>query len=271
MEQGTAGGILAGKRALITGAAGGIGRAAAHVFAREGALVALVDVDERSARRLAQALAADFSRSGDEFPALRGEVTDAADVDRYMTAAADAMGGLDVLFNNAGVEGLVAPIQDYDDAAFDRVMRINVRGVWLNLKRAVSFMVEQGGRGSIVNTSSGAGLRGLPLLSAYVASKHAVLGITRSAAVELAETGIRVNAVCPGPIETRMMASLEEQKGRVSGADAAEARSGYAAPIPMRRYGTAAEVAETVAFLASDAASYITGAAVAVDGGGSAA
>jgi NAD(P)-dependent dehydrogenase (short-subunit alcohol dehydrogenase family) len=150
-------------------------------------------------------------------------------------------------------------------------MSINVRGVWLNLKRAVSLMLEQDGRGSIVNTSSGAGLRGLPLLSAYVASKHAVIGLTRTAAVELAETGIRVNAVCPGPIETRMMGSLEEQKAELAGGAPADARAGYAAPIPMRRYGTAREVAETVAFLASDAASYITGAAITVDGGGSAA
>jgi NAD(P)-dependent dehydrogenase (short-subunit alcohol dehydrogenase family) len=259
--------ILAGKRALITGAAGGFGQAAARAYVREGARVALVDVDERCLRRLAATLADESGRPVDDFCVLRGEVTDPVDVDRYMTAAGEAFGGIDVLFNNAGVEGAVAPIQDYDDAVFDRVMRINVRGVWLNLKRAVALMLEQGGSCSIVNTASGASLHGLPLMSAYVASKHAVLGITRTAAVELAESGIRVNAVCPGPIETRMMGSLEEQRAQLLGGEASGSREVYAEPIPMRRYGTPEEVAETVAFLASDRASYITGAAITVDGG----
>jgi NAD(P)-dependent dehydrogenase (short-subunit alcohol dehydrogenase family) len=266
MSDATANGILDGKRALITGAAGGIGSAAARVFAREGARVALVDLAEPALRELSEELAETTGRPLEDFPALPGEVADAAEVDRYMSAAVEQLGGLDALFNNAGIEGVVIGVQDYDDEVFDRVMRVNVRGVWLNLKRAVQFMLEGGG-GAVVNTSSGAGLLGLPFMSAYVASKHAVLGMSRSAAVELANSGIRVNAICPGPVGTRMMGSLAEQRASLSGRSVDEAHADFAGPIPMGRYGKPEEVAETVAFLCSDAASYITGAAITVDGG----
>jgi 3alpha(or 20beta)-hydroxysteroid dehydrogenase len=259
-------GALAGKRALITGAAGGIGRAAAHAFAREGALVALVDLDAAALEELSGELASESGRPAGQFLALSGDVADEGEVSRYMGTALERLGGLDVVFNNAGIEGLVTGIQDYDDEVFDRVMRVNVRGVWLNLKRAAALMLEAGG-GSIVNTSSGAGLRGLPFMSAYVASKHAVLGMTRSAAVELAGSGVRVNAICPGPVGTRMMGSLEEQRAELAGSSVEEARAGFADPIPMGRYARPEEVAETVVFLSSDAASFITGAAIAIDGG----
>jgi NAD(P)-dependent dehydrogenase (short-subunit alcohol dehydrogenase family) len=269
MSETTANGMLDGKRALITGAAGGIGGAAARAFAREGARVALVDLDESRLLELSGELASASGRSLEDFPALPGDVTEAADVDRYMSEAVERFGGLDTLFNNAGVEGLVVGVQDYDDEVFDRVMRVNVRGVWLNLKRAVRFMLDGDG-GAVVNTSSGAGLLGLPFMSAYVASKHAVLGMSRSAAVELAGRGIRVNALCPGPVGTRMMGSLEEQRAGLAGQSVDQARADFAAPIPMGRYATPEEVAETVAFLCSDAAAYITGTAISVDGGRSA-
>lgn len=266
MNDSAATGMLHGRRALITGAAGGIGSATARAFAREGALVALVDLDENALRALSEELADATGRPADDFLPLAGDVTDAADVERYMGIVVERLGGLDALFNNAGIEGLVAPVQDYDDEMFERVLRVNVRGVWLNLKRAISIMLERGG-GSIVNASSGAGLLGLPFMSAYVASKHAVLGMSRSAAVELAASGIRVNAVCPGPVGTRMMGSLEEQRAELAGQSVDEARAEFAGPIPMGRYGKPEEVAETVTFLSSDAASYITGAAITVDGG----
>jgi NAD(P)-dependent dehydrogenase (short-subunit alcohol dehydrogenase family) len=266
MSADTNNGSLSGKRALITGAAGGIGSAAARVFAREGARVALVDLAEPALRELSRELAQTTGRPADDFPVLPGDVTDAAEVDRYMSAAVERFGGLDALFNNAGIEGVVTGVQDYDDDVYDRVMHVNVRGVWLNLKRAVQFMLEGGG-GAVVNTSSGAGLLGLPFMSAYVASKHAVLGLSRSAAVELAGSGIRVNAICPGPVGTRMMGSLAEQRASMSGLSVEEAHADFAGPIPMGRYAEPEEVAETVAFLCSDAASYITGTAISVDGG----
>jgi NAD(P)-dependent dehydrogenase (short-subunit alcohol dehydrogenase family) len=263
-------GMVADKRALITGAAGGIGSAAARVLAAGGARVALVDLDPAPLAPLRDELAAASGRPASAFPMLGGDVADAGDVHRYTEAAADTMGGLDVLFNNAGIGGPVAPVQDYDDDEYDRVMRVNVRGVWLNLKRAVSLML-QGGGGSVINMASGAALRGLPLLSGYVASKHAVLGLTRTAAVELGDYGVRVNAVCAGPIATRMMDSLAERSAGHSRTSIDEAHADFVNPVPMGRYGRPEEIAELVAFLASDASSYMTGAAISIDGGASAA
>jgi meso-butanediol dehydrogenase/(S,S)-butanediol dehydrogenase/diacetyl reductase len=261
---------VAGKRALITGAAGAIGGAAARALAAGGARVALVDLDPAPLEPLRDELAAASGRSAAAFPVLGGDVTDAGDVHRYTGAAADAMGGLDVLFNNAGIEGPVAPVQDYDDDEYDRVMRVNVRGVWLNLKRAVTLML-QGDGGSVINMASGAALHGLPLLSGYVASKHAVLGLTRTAAVELGDSGVRVNAVCAGPVATRMMDSLAERSADHGQTSVDEAHADFVRPIPMGRYGEPEEIAELVTFLASDASSYMTGAAISIDGGASAA
>src|SRR6185436_11535080 len=170
MHPDRAAGLVAGKRALITGAAGDIGSATARALAAGGARVALVDLDADALVPLRDDLAGASGRPAAAFPALAGDVTDADAVRRYTDAAADAMGGLDVLFNNAGIEGPVVPLMDYPEEDYERVMRVNVRGVWLNLKRAVALML-QGGGGSIINMASGAALRGLPMLSGYVASK----------------------------------------------------------------------------------------------------
>ncbi len=263
-ESGSTGG-LEGKVAIITGAAGGIGSATARAFRRAGARIALIDIDAEQVERLHDELSDGAGGSGSEHLAIAADVSDEEQVVSYVKRTVEELGRLDVLFNNAGVEGQIAPTHEYDRAAFEQVLRVNVVGAWLNLRHAVLAMLAGGG-GSIVNTASGGGLRGLANMSAYVASKHAVVGLTRTAAAELATSGIRVNAVCPGPIATRMMESLERQHEAV-GVDPADAHRFLEQRIPMQRFGRPEEIAELVTFLASDAASFITGAAVAIDGG----
>src|SRR6185312_15384356 len=170
---------------------------------------------------------------------------------------------VDCFFNNAGIEGKVSPIVDYDEAVFDAVLGVNVKGVFLGLKHVLPEMIRQGG-GAIVNTASVAGLVGTPGMPAYVASKHAVIGLTKTAAGEVARQGIRVNAVCPGPVDTRMIHSLEAQ---LNPADPAAVGRRYQAAQPTGRYTTAEEIANTVLFLCSDLASNTTGAQYVVDGG----
>jgi len=238
---------LSGRIAIVTGAGGGIGRAAVARLAADGAAVVASDLDPPDVEGAAIALAAD--------------VTEPSAWEEMVTAARD-LGGIDVLVNNAGIEGAVAPLADYPLADFDRVMAVNVRGPFLGTAAVVPAMRERG-RGSIVNLASVAGLRGSSLISAYAISKHAVIGLTRSAARELAADGIRVNAVCPAPIETRMMRSLEQSlaPGAEAGLQESIRRS-----IPLGRYGEPHEVAEVVAFLASDDAAFLSGVALPVDG-----
>lgn len=251
-----------GRVAIVTGAAGGIGLAACERFASEGASVVAVDL---ATTDLGAAVSAAESAGGAAL-AVGADVTKADEVAGYVQAAMDNFGRVDVLFNNAGIEGAYAPMVDQTEAAFDQVMAVNVRGVWLGIKYAVPAMIASGG-GSVVNTASVAGLFGSRGISPYSASKHAVAGLTKSAALELATSGVRVNAVCPAPIETRMMRSLEIFIG---GENADDIRKALAERLPAQRYGEPHEVAALVAFLASDDASYITGSLYPIDGGYSA-
>jgi NAD(P)-dependent dehydrogenase (short-subunit alcohol dehydrogenase family) len=251
-------GELHGKTALITGAAQGIGLAAATMLARAGADIVALDLAGSDWAALAQSVAA----SGRRLLTSEGDVADEASWSDLAARTREAFGRIDVLFNNAGISGPSAPIWDYPVDGFDAVMRVNCRGVFLGMKCAAELMA--GGSGSIINMSSVSGLGGGRSLFAYNASKHAVIGMTKVGAVELAERGIRVNAICPAMTDTAMMQSLEIGK---TAAEIAAVRGHFSAMIPLARYADPSEVAAVVLFLASEAASFITGAAIPVDGG----
>lgn len=246
---------LENKVALITGGAGGIGKATAKQFINEGAQVMLVDLKEDDLKKVQEEL-----NSG-KVDYIAADVSKTDDVKRYARKAEDIYGKVDIFFNNAGIEGQVKPISDYPVDEFDKVMAVNVRGVWLGMKYITPLMTDGG---SIVITSSVAGLRGTANVSAYVASKHALNGMTRSLALELAGKNIRVNAINPSPVDNRMMRSLE--KG-FSPDDAENAKSQFEQMIPLGRYASNDDIANLVLFLASDDSSFITGAIHAIDGG----
>jgi len=245
--------------AVITGAGNGIGRQTALGFAARGAKVLAVDKDLPAAERTAGTI----KQQGGEARWHVADVTKSAEVQGYVKAALDAYGRIDCFFNNAGIEGKVAPIADYDEAAFDQVIGVNVKGVFLGLKHVLPVMLEQKS-GAVVNTASIAGLVGTPGMSAYVASKHAVIGLTKSASGEVARGGVRVNAVCPGPIDTRMISAIEAQ---IDPANPGSVRDRYRAALPIGRYGTPEEVANVVLFLCSDYVGNVNGAQYVIDGG----
>jgi 3alpha(or 20beta)-hydroxysteroid dehydrogenase len=248
-----------GKVVVITGGGGGIGRATAVRLAGEGARLVLVD---RVRDALAASLAA-VEGAGGIALSMEADVTRRTDVERYVAAAQQRFGSIDAFFNNAGILGPVRPLVEYPEDDFDRVIAVNLKGVWLGL-RTVGPVLLARGRGAIVNTASIAGLRSAANLVAYAASKHGVVGLTRTAAAEFARRGVRVNAVCPAPIDTAMAAELEQHWGR---GDPVTFRKRMSATIPLGRYGTPEEVAALVTFLLSDEASYLNGGIYTVDGG----
>jgi NAD(P)-dependent dehydrogenase (short-subunit alcohol dehydrogenase family) len=248
-----------GKVALITGGGGGIGRATAIGFALLGAKVMLVDSDPAAGQASADLVA----QRGGTARFTPADVTQSAAVAAYVQATLDAYGRIDCFFNNAGIEGHVTPTQDYDEAMFDRVIAVNLKGVFLGMKHVLPVMLAQGS-GAIVNTASVAGLFGGAGMAAYVASKHGVLGLTKVASTEVAASGVRVNAICPGPVETRMMRSLESQRNP---ADPEAVHKAHSASAPSGRYTQPEEVANAVLYLCSDLAGNVTGTHLVIDGG----
>lgn len=241
---------LAGRVALVTGAASGIGRAAAVAFAAAGAKVALADVDVAGGQETANLL----HQAGHDAMFMRADVSQDGDVAELVAATIQTFGRLDCAHNNAGIEGEMTLLADYAEAEWDRVMAVNLKGVWLCLKHEIAWMREHGG-GAIVNTASIAGLIGSPYMPAYAASKHGVIGLTKSAALGYAKAGIRVNAVCPGYIDTPMIARNPLLQTRAVDR------------TPLGRMGTPEEVAAAVVWLCSDAASFVSGHEMVIDGG----
>ena len=243
-----------GKSVLITGAGGGIGRATALAFAEAGARLMLTDVDVPAGEETAALVHA----RGGEAMFLKVDVTRETEVAAMVAATVAAYGRLDCAFNNAGIEIETSRITECDEAVFDRIMGVNVKGMWLCLKHELKQMEAQGG-GAIVNTASVAGLKGAPRLATYAGSKHAVVGLTRSTAAEFARQNIRVNAVCPGVIRTLMSERWANKDPDMPGR--------MAAMHPIGRIGEPVEVAAVVLWLCSSDASFVTGLAHTVDGG----
>jgi NAD(P)-dependent dehydrogenase (short-subunit alcohol dehydrogenase family) len=247
-------GNFAGKVAFVTGAGSGIGRAAALAFAHEGANVVVADISEQNSQETARLI----EEMGGHALAVRCDVTRAEDVKAALDKTIEVFGRLDAAFNNAGVEQRAAAVADFEEDEWNRIMDVNVRGVFLCMKYQIPLLLKQGG-GAIVNTSSGAGVIGIKGGGAYAASKHAIIGLTKSAALDYAAQNIRVNAVAPGYIATSMM-------DRFTGGTA-EGWAKITAEEPIGRAGKPEEIADAVIYLCSDAASFIVGHTLVADGG----
>lgn len=247
-------GRLSGKVALVTGASSGIGRASALAFAREGAKVVVADVSIDGGQETVRLI----TSNGSEAIFVKADVSQTAEVEALVRKTVVTYGRLDCAHNNAGVEGALVTTAEYTEAEWDRVISINLKGAWLCLKYEIAQMLAQGG-GSIVNTASGLGVVGLAMYPAYVASKHGVIGLTKTAALEYAKSGIRVNALCPGVIQTPMIDRVLTRHPQLAEL--------LTATEPVGRLGKPEEIAEAAVWLCSDAASFVTGHAMAVDGG----
>lgn len=245
---------LRGKVVLVTGASSGIGRASAVAFVREGARVVAADVDAKGGRQTLRMI----KENGGESIFVTADVSKAREVEALVSKATQTYGRLDCAFNNAGVFGSKAPTADCTEEDWDRVISINLKGVWLCMKYEIPAMLRSGG-GAIVNTSSIGGVVGTPNAPAYEASKHGVIGLTRSAALEYGRAGIRINAVCPGHTITPMTDSIFAGRPEVKEARIAQS--------PLGRWASPEEIAEAVVWLCSDSASFVTGHAMLVDGG----
>lgn len=244
-------GLLTDKVAVVVGASRGIGAATARAFAEAGATVVLAARDERALG----AVVRDIQERDGRALAVPTDIANASDVERLIQRTLDVYGHLDVAFNNAADGPAPAPLAEIPLEGFDRAVQINLRGVFLAMKHEIPAMLAAGG-GAIVNMSSTAGLSGVPGIAAYVATKHAILGLTKSAALDYAGRNIRVNAIAPGPILTDRLSALPEQ-----------ARERVSQSVPMRRIGRPEEVAAAVTWLCSDQATFITGATITIDGG----
>jgi NAD(P)-dependent dehydrogenase (short-subunit alcohol dehydrogenase family) len=247
--------LLSGKSAIITGAASGIGRATALIFAREGARLILADMAEDAGEKAA----AMIRDKGGEARFVRCDVSKAADTDAMVAAAVKAYGRLDCAFNNAGIGGKQCKTADYDEAEFDRIVAINMKGVWLCMRAEIRQFLAQGTPAAIVNTASAAGLVASHSMPAYTAAKHGVVGLTKCAALEYARSSIRVNDVCPGVVDTPLVEEM------VAGRPKLAARLDQVEPVG--RKARPEEIGEAVAWLCSDSASFVTGTSMSVDGG----
>jgi NAD(P)-dependent dehydrogenase (short-subunit alcohol dehydrogenase family) len=258
MEETPMAGSLENKVALATGSGSGIGRASALAFAREGAKVVIADWDEKGGQETVDLI----KQAGGEASFVKTDVSDNGQVEAMVAYTLETYGSLDCAHNNAGIEGATVPTAEYPEDAFDQIIAVNLKGVFLSMRAQIPVMLKQG-KGAIVNTSSTFGLVGVQNCVGYVASKHAVAGMTRAAALEYAREGLRINAVSPGAVSTPLLDRFFEG---MNAEDPQSVSDAYAEAEPIGRLGRPEEIGEAVVWLCSDAASFVTGHVMPVDG-----